>query len=191
MFATKCPGQDSRYWKPEDIYEEDCPNCGNAIEFWKTDIRLRCEKCKSMVVNPRFNMGCAEWCSYAEQCLGDVVRMRRSHSFLETLKDRMKEILDEDVFLQLLKTLALAESLSAKRGAELIVVSIGICIKAMRERWGEKEAQKRLEVVVEEWKLPHGAFEKAYQAVLELERGELENLTTRILQKSWKLQPIH
>ena len=24
----KCPGQDSRYWKPGAIFEEKCPECG-------------------------------------------------------------------------------------------------------------------------------------------------------------------
>lgn len=59
-----------RYWTADDVYEEKCPKCGNDVEFFKTDIRLRCHNCKTRVANPRFNMGCAEWCAYAEQCLG-------------------------------------------------------------------------------------------------------------------------
>ncbi len=70
MIGTKCPGQDMRYWTADDVYEEKCPECGNEIEFFKTDIRLRCRNCKTRVANPKFNMGCAEWCAYAEQCLG-------------------------------------------------------------------------------------------------------------------------
>lgn len=59
-----------RYWTADDVYEEKCPECGSEVEFFKTDIRLRCPNCKTRVANPRFNMGCAEWCAYAEQCLG-------------------------------------------------------------------------------------------------------------------------
>ena len=25
-----CPGQDQRYWKPEDIFDVLCPRCGKA-----------------------------------------------------------------------------------------------------------------------------------------------------------------
>lgn len=70
MISSKCPGQDTRYWTAEDIHEQPCPHCGEMIEFWKTDIRVRCPGCKQKAVNPRFNLGCAEWCAYAEQCLG-------------------------------------------------------------------------------------------------------------------------
>ncbi len=70
MIGTKCPGQDMRYWTADDVHEEKCPECGSEVEFFKTDIRLRCPNCKTRVVNPKFNMGCAEWCAYAEQCLG-------------------------------------------------------------------------------------------------------------------------
>ena len=70
MIGTKCPGQDMRYWTADDVYEEKCPECGSDIEFFKTDIRLRCRNCRTRVANPKFNMGCAEWCAYAEQCLG-------------------------------------------------------------------------------------------------------------------------
>jgi DNA-directed RNA polymerase subunit RPC12/RpoP len=70
---TKCPGQDTRYWKAEDIHEAACPYCGALIEFWKTDLRVRCPECRRKVLNPRFNLGCAEWCSYADKCLGGAV----------------------------------------------------------------------------------------------------------------------
>jgi len=70
MFATKCPGQDMRYWTADDVHEEKCPKCGETIEFFKTDIRFRCRNCKTKVANPRFDMGCAQWCAHAEMCLG-------------------------------------------------------------------------------------------------------------------------
>ena len=33
----KCPGQDSRYWKPGAIFEALCPECGAGVEFFKDD----------------------------------------------------------------------------------------------------------------------------------------------------------
>ncbi|HAA34416.1 MAG TPA: hypothetical protein DCD97_03805 [Firmicutes bacterium] len=72
MLAAKCPGQDRRNWKPEDIFEHDCPHCGAVIEFWKTDVKTRCPECRETVFNPKFNLGCALWCAYAEQCVGDL-----------------------------------------------------------------------------------------------------------------------
>ncbi len=68
----KCPGQDMRYWKPGDIYEVDCPHCGMKIEFFKDEATRRCRNCRNMVVNPKMNFGCAAYCQYASQCLGDL-----------------------------------------------------------------------------------------------------------------------
>jgi hypothetical protein len=68
----KCPGQDMRYWKPGDIFEVDCPHCGNKVEFFKDEASRRCRSCKNMVVNPRMNFGCAAYCQYAAQCLGEL-----------------------------------------------------------------------------------------------------------------------
>ena len=68
----KCPGQDSRFWKPGSIFEINCPQCGQAIEFFKDDTTRRCNKCGSRLLNPRMDFGCASYCQYAEQCLGDL-----------------------------------------------------------------------------------------------------------------------
>ncbi|MHC4458747.1 MAG: hypothetical protein ACYS0I_17010 [Planctomycetota bacterium] len=67
---VKCPGQDQRFWKPKDIFEVSCPDCGQTIEFFKDEPKLKCRKCGRMVVNPKIDLGCAEWCQYADQCIG-------------------------------------------------------------------------------------------------------------------------
>lgn len=66
----RCPGQDQRFWKPEDIFETQCPHCGAPIEFWKDEPSLKCRQCRKLLVNPKLDLGCAEWCQHAEQCLG-------------------------------------------------------------------------------------------------------------------------
>lgn len=68
----KCPGQDSRYWKPGAIFEVKCPKCGNDVEFFKDDTTRLCKKCGHRFLNPEMDFGCASYCAYAEQCMGDL-----------------------------------------------------------------------------------------------------------------------
>jgi len=68
----KCPGQDSRYWTSEAIFEAKCPECGNAVEFFKDDTTRLCKKCGHRFLNPGLDFGCASYCKYAEQCIGNL-----------------------------------------------------------------------------------------------------------------------
>ena len=68
----KCPGQDSRYWKPGAIFEAKCPKCGNAVEFFKDDTTRICKQCGQRFLNPSMDFGCASYCQYAEQCIGNL-----------------------------------------------------------------------------------------------------------------------
>lgn len=68
----KCPGQDSRYWKPGAIFESKCPTCGNRVEFFKDDTTRVCKKCGHRFLNPNMDFGCASYCQYAEQCIGSL-----------------------------------------------------------------------------------------------------------------------
>jgi hypothetical protein len=68
LATFRCPGQDTRFWKPEDVVEHACPHCGAGVEFWKDDVARRCPKCGKKVRNPCFSAGCAEWCKYADKC---------------------------------------------------------------------------------------------------------------------------
>ncbi len=68
----KCPGQDSRYWKPGAIFEAKCPKCGNEVEFFKDDTTRLCKKCGHRILNPSMDFGCATYCKYAEQCIGNL-----------------------------------------------------------------------------------------------------------------------
>lgn len=70
MNKTMCPGQDTRYWRPDDIFTIACGSCGGSIEFFKDDAARRCPKCGTRVRNPRLSMGCAQWCRHAKECLG-------------------------------------------------------------------------------------------------------------------------
>jgi HD superfamily phosphohydrolase YqeK/Zn ribbon nucleic-acid-binding protein len=68
----KCPGQDSQYWKPESVFDVKCPECGNEVEFFKDDPTRKCSKCGHRFLNPELDFGCASYCQYAEQCIGNL-----------------------------------------------------------------------------------------------------------------------
>ncbi|RLB18155.1 MAG: phosphohydrolase [Deltaproteobacteria bacterium] len=68
----KCPGQDTQYWKPGAIFEEKCPECGAAVEFFKDDTTRKCPKCGHRFLNPKLDFGCAAYCQYAKQCIGNL-----------------------------------------------------------------------------------------------------------------------
>ncbi len=68
----KCPGQDRRYWEAGAIFEVDCPQCGRPVEFFKDETKRKCRHCGHLFVNPQMDFGCASYCKYAAQCLGDL-----------------------------------------------------------------------------------------------------------------------
>ncbi|MCI5147715.1 MAG: HD domain-containing protein [Candidatus Electrothrix sp. AR3] len=68
----QCPGQDSRYWSGEDVFEAKCPICGHSIEFFKDDSQQKCRSCGHTLLNPKIDFGCASYCPHAEQCLGSM-----------------------------------------------------------------------------------------------------------------------
>ncbi len=68
----KCPGQDSRNWKEGDIFDTPCPSCGSTVEFFKDEPMRTCRKCGHRFPNPKTDFGCAAYCKFAEQCLGDL-----------------------------------------------------------------------------------------------------------------------
>jgi hypothetical protein len=74
MPKPRCPGQDTRYWKPEDIFEVPCAKCGRALEFFKSDLRRRFPHCGAANLNPRNDLSCAAWCKAADECLTEVGR---------------------------------------------------------------------------------------------------------------------
>ncbi len=65
----RCPGQDQRYWTPKDIATVRCPACGHEVEIWKDEPMRVCRNCGCKVRNPGLDLGCAEWCKYAPECL--------------------------------------------------------------------------------------------------------------------------
>ena len=119
----RCPGQDQRYWKPEDIFEVKCTGCGRNLEFFKDEPRLKCRNCGQVVMNPKIDLGCADWCQYAEQCLGTVVAKDVS-SLCDRLVNRMKQVFgtDKKRIDHALAVLNYAERIQAEEGGQPLIV---------------------------------------------------------------------
>ncbi|QJA06226.1 phosphohydrolase [Thermosulfurimonas marina] len=111
----RCPGQDTRYWKEDAIFEEACPFCGTEIEFFKDDTARTCPGCGRRVPNPRMDFSCAAYCKYAEQCLGSLppeLLAQRGELLKERLGLALKGILGPD-FERLEKILSLVQQVEA------------------------------------------------------------------------------
>lgn len=64
---AKCPGQDIRNLRAA-MYK--CPNCGNEVEMFSDELRIKCKKCGDYVYKEQ-TPSCIEWCPSARQCLGE------------------------------------------------------------------------------------------------------------------------
>jgi len=120
---VRCPGQDQRYWKPDDIFEVPCTSCGHSIEFFKDEPKLKCRKCGSMVANPKIDMGCAEWCQYAEQCLG-ISAAKRTGVVRDRLIEEIEHVFGDDRkrIEHALAVLNYADRIQAVEGGDPLVV---------------------------------------------------------------------
>lgn len=95
----QCPGQDSRYWDGEAIFESKCSQCGNIVEFFKDDNNRKCSQCGHRVLNPRIDFGCAAYCPHAEQCLGSLppeLLNQKQHLLVDRVAIEMKRYFGTD-----------------------------------------------------------------------------------------------
>jgi hypothetical protein len=124
MPVDRCPGQDQRFWKLGDIFEAPCPYCDAAIEFFKDDPARRCGSCGRTVANPRFDAGCAQWCPYAEACLGESPEAAGEVSIVDALVREAKEYFGDDRrrFAHAVAVLDWAERLLKAEGGDPLVV---------------------------------------------------------------------
>lgn len=119
---VRCPGQDQRFWKSDAIFEIECSSCGKAVEFFKDEPQLRCRQCGHTVINPKIDLGCAEWCQYAAQCLG--VTVKHMTVIRDKLIEAMKKIFGQDQkrIGHALAVLDYAEQIQAEEGGNPLVV---------------------------------------------------------------------
>ncbi len=139
----KCPGQDSRFWKLDAIFDVKCPQCGHLIEFFKDDTKRKCPNCQKEVPNPQMDFGCAAYCPYAEHCLGSLPSDKVADGKLKALKAKMlrkiKDEINSDSKKMAFATrfLELCEELGKKEGVSLgplLMASFLACLKTTSEK---------------------------------------------------------
>ena len=95
----QCPGQDSRFWGLDAIFETACPQCGKEVEFFKDEPTRACKGCGFKIVNPKMDFGCASYCQFAEQCVGDLpaeLLAQRKDLFKDRVAVEMKRYFQYD-----------------------------------------------------------------------------------------------
>ncbi len=173
MIGTKCPGQDTRYWTADDVHEEKCPKCGEMLEFFKTDIRLRCRNCKTRVANPRFNMGCAQWCAYAEQCIGPGARGMQVKTLREFFEDELERLGKEqpEKVNVVKEIIGIAEERCEKEQVDLLPVVAAIILIFLKKENLISNPVVYLDELVKDQELPQKAV-KETKAIIESFLGE-------------------
>ena len=64
------PGQNTQFWKPDDIFQITCPARGSPVEFFRDGAKRRRHGCGRVFVNPKLSEGRAKWREFADKCLG-------------------------------------------------------------------------------------------------------------------------
>jgi len=151
MPLSRCPGQDKRFWRSEDVFEAPCPYCGKPIEFWKDEPRRRCRHCGRHAPNPKVDLGCAKWCKFARDCLGAAVAPDGT-SLREALLAEMKRVFGDDArrIGHALEVLGYAEQILSAEGGDPMVVTAAAILHDI----GIHEAERR-----------HGSAAGKYQQI--------------------------
>jgi putative nucleotidyltransferase with HDIG domain len=138
----RCPGQDTRFWKPDAIFEVPCPKCGQMIEFFKDESTRRCKHCGHKMINPKMDFGCAAYCKFAAQCLGDMdVLAQRDELFKNHVALEMKNYFHRDFkrIAHAVKVARYAEKIARREKADLAVVLTAAYLHDI----GIKEAERK------------------------------------------------
>lgn len=180
MVMSKCPGQDTRYWKFEDIKDVDCPNCGKPLEFLKTDIKLRCPQCQKIVTNPNFNLECAAWCSFAEQCIGDIAKgLGAPDSLKKKLEEEIEKKFKEGEAEKILHYVGKAWDISQREGTEFLIAALTVIYKLIEDEYGKGEGERIFQDIRKRAEVPRMASDEAMQVLEDLEKKNFKNSCAR------------
>lgn len=160
----KCPGQDTQYWTENAIFEAACPQCGAAVEFFKDDTTRRCRQCSHRFINPKMDFGCAAYCSYAEQCLGDLppeLVAQKENLFKDRVAVAVKRHLKNDFkrIGHISRRARHAEALAKQMQVDPVVVLITAYL------WDLDEAMTR--GLLEQLKAPHSLMDRVFDLIKE------------------------
>ena len=137
----KCPGQDTRYWKPGAIFEVPCPVCGKKVEFFKDDPKRTCTMCGHRFANPKLDFGCATYCPYGEQCMPDQAASEVEMPLKDRVAAAMKQYFGGDCkrIGHAAKVAEYAERICEETGGDLVVV---LCAAYLHDI-GIREAERK------------------------------------------------
>lgn len=133
----KCPGQNTQFWKPEDVFEFPCFYCKATLEFFKDEPKIKCFNCGKEAINPRVDFGCALWCKKASECIGE-------ERYLQLTKSAKKEAVPDKYKTK--KELLLFE-MEKYFGQDLKRINHAKCVLAFAQILLDKEKADRLVVV--------------------------------------------
>ena len=187
----KCPGQDTRYWKPGDIFDVDCPHCGSKVEFFKDEATRRCRGCRKAVVNPRMDFGCAAHCRYVADCLGEI-GPELAAKRVDLLKDRValevKRLLVSD-FQRIahgLKVARYAEEIVREEAAVVALVLCAAHLHLLLEGPEEGGSQKALDIL-EKLGADLNFSRKVLDVIEDFRVGTTDSLEARVLLDAHRL----
>ncbi|NPA95672.1 MAG: phosphohydrolase [Thermodesulfobacteria bacterium] len=197
----KCPGQDSRYWKPGAIFDVKCPGCGTMIEFFKDDTRRRCPNCGQEVPNPEMDFGCAAYCPYAEHCLGNLPEGVVADGKLKVLKAKMLKAIKEAATASgssgslEIRFIELCEEIGKKESAPLgptLLAAFGLGPRGLDAAALEEKRQKDKDALFEYIKAIEAEPDAAQEAVAILQRvingnAEAYSVAEKVLHDAWNL----
>jgi hypothetical protein len=169
----KCPGQDSRYWRFDAIFETTCPNCGAEMEFFKDDSSRVCRSCGHRIPNPSIDFGCAAYCPYAEQCLGSMpsgLKGQKEALLKDRVAQEVKQRLGHDFkgIGRAMRTARYAERIGKAQGAELPVVLAAAYLYELEGKEPGENAPGEKDSAAREVLLKLGADEALVTAVTDL-----------------------
>jgi len=165
----KCPGQDSQYWKPGAVFEVKCPKCGNEVEFFKDDPTRKCSRCGHRFLNPGLDFGCASYCPYAEQCIGNLppeLLAQKENLLKDRVAIEMKRHLRHD-FKKVghaIRVARYAEPIGREEGGNLAVILCAAYLQDLGPESGKKEGPS----VAREILMRLGANESLVEEVCDL-----------------------
>ncbi len=126
MSEMRCPGQDSRFIRPQDICELQCPQCRRVVEFWPDELLRKCPGCGRRLSNPNFNMGCLEWCRWAPKCMEHMRESRQEavRAVRDELAEAVRGIFDGDAarIEHAMSVAELAEQIGRAENADPFVI---------------------------------------------------------------------
>jgi hypothetical protein len=191
--GMKCPGQDTRYWKPGDIFETTCPTCGSPVEFFKDEATRKCRACRSTVVNPKMDFGCASYCKYAAACLGELgpeLLAKRKDLLKDRVALEVKRLLGRDfqAIAHAVRVARYAEEIAREEKAELALVLCAAYLHVLEEAVPVGSGEDRGRGVLEGLNAPADLIDGVLKAMAEFKEGTTEtSLNGKILREAHRL----